>query len=151
MQPLPDGRLAVSDNSMRINVYDPEGHLLKEHESHSRLIGSQTFQTDQNGNFYVLYVVRNTPDMPNWEVEWQKLSPEGQVIDTIKVPLDEEEREMSFTLFTASGRATPFVEEPMSLVSSLGYLITGIIDIYVFRLYISKLPHFQFVKANSIL
>jgi len=147
MQTLPDGRLAVSDNSMRINVYDPEGHFLEEHESHSRLSGSQTFQTDQNGNFYVLYVVRNTPDMPNWEVEWQKLSPEGQVIDTIKVPLDEEEREMSFTLFTASGRATPFVEEPMSWMSSLGYLITGRNDRYAFTLNLSDAPPIQVERA----
>src|SRR5690625_7356401 len=97
----------------------------------------------QNGNFYVLYVIRNTPNMPNWDVEWQKLSPEGQVIDTIKGPLDEEEREMSFTLFTASGRATPFVVEPMSWMSSLGYLLTVRNDRYAFTMNHVDIPTIQ--------
>jgi hypothetical protein len=135
MKTFPDGRLAVSDpRSLIINVYDPQGEFLESFSSQNTLFGPGVFQTGHSGNFYIRRVLRHTPDMPNWEYAWLKLSQEGEIVDTIHVPLDDEDREQAFVLFTASGNAYPFIEQPLSSLSPLGYLITGRNDRYSFQL-----------------
>lgn len=135
MKTFPDGRLAVSDpRSLIVNVYDQQGDFLENFTAQNSLFGAEVFQTGHSGNFYIRNVLRHTPDMPNWEYAWLELSPGGEVVDTIRVPLDEEYREQAFVLFTASGNAYPFIEQPLSSMSPLGYLVTGRNDQYAFQL-----------------
>lgn len=135
MRSFPDGRLAIWDQrNLRVSVFDQDGDFIESHSVNSTLHSADIFEVDHSGNFYVRTVLRTTPDMPNWEYGWLKISPEGELTDTLKVPLDEEDREQTFVLFTASGDAHAFIEWPLTSMSPLGYLITGRNDEYTFEL-----------------
>lgn len=132
---FPDGRLATWDaRNMRITVFDEAGSPTETHSVNSQLFSSEVFEVDESENFYVKIVLRNTPDMPNWELAWVRASPEGVILDTLKIPLDEEEREQTFVLFTASGRAHAFIEQPFVTLSPKGHLVMGRNDKYKFEL-----------------
>ncbi|MEX0720573.1 MAG: 6-bladed beta-propeller [Balneolaceae bacterium] len=126
MRTFPDGRLATWDqNNARINVYDEKGDYVVSHFVKAGLFSADVFEVGHDGNFYVRTTIGNTSDGSNWEYGWLKINPKGELIDTIKVPLDNEVRELTFVLFTASGDAHVFVEWHLSSMSPLGYLITG--------------------------
>jgi len=132
---FPDGRLAIWDlGNLRVTVYDRSGNFVESHLVNGNYFSADIFEVDHSGNFYVRTVLRNTPDMPNWKFGWLKVSPKGELIDTIRVPLDLENREQTFVLFTASGNAHPFIEWPLSSMSAKGHLITGRNDNYVLQI-----------------
>lgn len=135
MRTFPDGRLAIWNiRNLSVSVYSRDGDFIESHSVNSTLHSTDIFEVDHDGNFYVRTVLRNTPDMPNWKFGWLKISPNGELIDTLKVPLDTENREQSFVLFTASGHAHAFIERPRSSLSAKGHLITGKNDQYAFKI-----------------
>lgn len=135
MRTFPDGQLAIWDQrNLKVSLFDQKGDFLESHSVNSSLFAADIFEVDHTGNFYVKTVLRNTPDMPNWEFGWLKISPEGELVDTVKVPLDEEDRELTFVLFTASGDAHAFIKKPFTSMSALGCLITGRNDEYTFEI-----------------
>lgn len=135
MRTFPDGRLAIWDaRTMRITVFDEGGSPIQTHTVNSQLFADEVFEVDESENFYVKTVLRNTPDMPNWKLAWVIASSDGEIQDTLKIPFDEEEREQTFVLFTASGRAHAFIEVPFVTLSPKGHLVTGRNDTYEFEL-----------------
>lgn len=135
MRTFPDGRLAIWDQrNQKVSLFDQIGDFVESHLVNSTLFASDIFEVDHNGNFYVKTTLKTTPDMPNWEFGWLKISPEGELVDTIRVPLDEEKHELSFVLFTASGDAHAFIERPRSSLSAMGHLITGRNNEYNFEI-----------------
>lgn len=135
MRSFPDGRLAIWDQgNLKVSVFDQGGDFIENHTVNSRLHGADIFEVDHSGNFYVKIVLRDTPDMPHWEFGWLRISPEGELLDTLRVPLDEEDREQTFVLFTASGRARAFIEMPFTSLSARGHQISGRNDTYAFEI-----------------
>ncbi len=135
MRTFPDGRLAVWDQgNARITVYDENGDFSENHYVSASLHAADIFETGHDGSFYVQSALRISPDLPNWKFGWLKVSPEGVLQDTIRVPFDDEDRPLSFVLFTSSGEAYAFIERPLFSMSPLGYLITGHNKEYAFEL-----------------
>jgi len=135
MRSFPDGRLAIwNTGSKLISIYNQNGDFIESHVANTRLQSRDSFEAGVDGKFYVKTVLKNTPDMPNWKIGWLRYSPKGELIDTLRVPLDEERREMSFALFTASGRAHAFLVWPLNRLSAMGHLITGRNDEYAFQI-----------------
>lgn len=119
-----DGRLAIWNASlMNINVYDPAGEYLETHTVNSTLHAPDLFEVGKDGEFYVKTRINRNPDEPNWQYGWIRVSPEGEVIDTLEVPRDEVDRPLTFVLFTAQGSNHAFITWPRSTISSEGYVV----------------------------
>lgn len=135
MRTFPDGILAVWDaRNQRISVYNQDGDYFETHSVNSNLHSADNFEVGHEGKFYVKTVLANSRDMPNWKMGWLRISPEGKIIDTLKVPFDEVKREQSFSLSTASGSARAFINRPINKLSAKGHLITGKNDQYAFQI-----------------
>lgn len=135
MKTFPDGRLAIWDQrNLRVSVFNEYGDFTEAHSVNATLFSADIFEVDHEGNFYVRSALRTTPDLPNWKFGWLKVSPEGVLQDTIRVPLDDEDRPLSFVLFTSSGDAYAFIKWPLFRMSPMGYLITGHNAEYAFEL-----------------
>lgn len=136
MRTFPDGRLAVWDvNNQRVSVYNRDGDYFETHSVNSSLHSSDNFEVGHDGKFYVKTVLANSRDMPNWKMGWLRVSPEGETIDTLKIPFDDVKREQSFVLFTASGNAHAFINRPINKLSAKGHLIIGRNDQYAFQIH----------------
>lgn len=137
MKTFPDGRLAVWDvRNLRINVYSHDGKFNETHSVASRVFGSPYvfLELDHTGNFFVLIDHKDAGSITNPAPEWAKVTPKGEVVDTLSSPVDMAERPQSFVLFTASGDAHAFTERMKTTISPMGYLITGRNDEYSFTL-----------------
>ncbi|MEX1212762.1 MAG: 6-bladed beta-propeller [Balneolaceae bacterium] len=135
MRTFPDGRLAVWDvNNQRVNVYSRDGDYVENYTVNSTLHSADNFEVGHDGNFYVKTALDFFRDISKFKLAWLRISPEGEITDTLKVPFDEVNREQSFVLFTASGRAHAFINRPINKLSTKGNLITGKNDQYVFQI-----------------
>lgn len=135
MRTFPDGRLAIWDQgNTQLTVYGPEGNYLENHMVNAGLHASDIFEVDHNGYFYVRRGLQFFRERNKMKYGWLKVSPQGEVVDTIRVPFDDEDRPLTFVLFTSSGDAHAFFEWPLFSMSPMGYLITGHNAEYAFEL-----------------
>jgi hypothetical protein len=136
MRTFPDGRLAVWDQAnARVTVYDQEGNYIENHSVNASLYAADIFEAGHDGYFYVRRGLQFFQERNKMKYGWLKVSPKGVVEDTIRVPFDDEDRDLTFVLFTASGSAYAFVEQLLFSMSPTGYLITGINTHYSFELH----------------
>ncbi len=154
MDVLRSGQLAIWDpRNMRITVYDPAGRYVDDHHVTSGFFGPNAFSVDTAGNFYVRTV--DLRRLPGGQMERRvtpagptvvgpipyaliRVSPSGQVIDSVHFPLEEPTR--AFVLATPEGYRGPFVEEPCHTWSPHGYLIVGYNSRYAFDLLLPRGP-----------
>ena len=128
---LIDGRLAIWDNrNARIALFTPTGDFATVHRVET---ASDIFQVDRSGRFYVRGVIGRGGGPSSPQLGWIRVSPAGQVVDTLAIPIDSAAAP-SFVISTPSGADRPFPRELLSTVSSMGYLITGRNDTYSFDL-----------------
>lgn len=128
---FPDGRVALWDNrNRRIVVYAPNGDFSTSHTVQSGLFSADVFQVDRDGRFYVRATTHIPEDGGEWQFGWIRVAPNGQIIDTLRVPADPKRPE-SFSV----GGDRPFTHELLTAMSSLGYLVTGHNSSYAFELH----------------
>ncbi|MBD3617250.1 MAG: 6-bladed beta-propeller [Gracilimonas sp.] len=132
---FPDGRLAIWDiGNQRINVYEPNGDFAESFLVTSGLHSSyKTFEVDHEGNFYlkVMFFDRNNPQSNmNPPKAWYKISPTGELVDTLHVPQGEEDYPQSFVIFTDAGAGYPFNTQMLENFSSSGHVITAVNNQY---------------------
>ncbi|MBD3617157.1 MAG: 6-bladed beta-propeller [Gracilimonas sp.] len=124
MKAFQDGRLAIWNVGLtNISVYSAVGTYLETHTVNSTLNAPDLFEVGKTGEFYVKTRINRNPDEPNWQFGWLKVSPEGEIIDTLEVPRDEVDRPLTFVLFTAQGSNHAFITEPRSTMSSENYIV----------------------------
>ena len=124
MKTFPDGRVAIWNVGLtNINVFSSLGNYLESHRVNSTLNAPDLFEVGKKGEFYVKTRINRDPEKPNWQFGWLKVSPNGEVIDTLEVPRDEVDRPLTFVLFTAQGDAHAFITWPRSTMSSEGYIV----------------------------
>ena len=149
MRTLADGRLALWDNrNRRITVYGSAGELVDSYRVVSGLFAADIFQVDTAGRFYVRTMLGDL-HAGSREGGWIRVSPRGQVMDTIRIPSDPARSE-SFVLSTASGYDRPFVRDLVTTMSSLGYLITGRNDTYGFDLHRPDAPPLRIERPAPV-
>lgn len=142
---FPDGRLAIWDiGNQRINVYEPNGDFIESYPVTSGLHSSyKTFEVDHEGNFYLkaMFFDRTNPqNNMNPPKAWYKISPTGELLDTLHVPQDDEDHPQSFVIFTGAGAGYPFNTGMLENFSSSGYVITAVNDRYEIVLHKEKQP-----------
>lgn len=130
---LPSGELTVWDQgNQRVSIYDGQGEYARSHRVLSGLhtLGV-TFQVDTAAHQYVRAVAAGVTLRFGEEFRqvWIRVSPRGEIIDSIPIPL-QERAGPSFVLATSSGRRRPFPEVTVSCLSPHGYLIVGRNDAY---------------------
>ncbi len=135
---LRDGRIMLWDNRLRrLTTYSAAGDRLREVSVPSGLFAADLFRVDHEGFAYV----RGTTRMPGTASPmagtavgygWIRVSPEGQVVDTIDIPQSPGSGQ-SFVLSTASGYDRPFNRDIVSTMSSRGALLTGDNQSYAFE------------------
>jgi hypothetical protein len=152
LRTLPDGRVAIWDHdNSRITVFSADGDLAATHRVPSALAGSETFQVDQAGNFYVRAVVRfdeTSHRLADATQGWIRVAPDGQIRDTVVIPLDARRPE-SFVLSTPSGFDRPFTTELVSTLGRNGTLITGRNDTYAFVQHRTAGPPLRVERAST--
>ncbi|MDR9419399.1 6-bladed beta-propeller [Gracilimonas sp.] len=132
---FPDGRLAIWDiGNQRINVYEPNGDFIESFLASSGLHSSyKTFEVDHEGNFYLkaMFFDRENPqNNTNSPKAWYKISPSGELVDTLHVPQEEGDFPQSFVIFTDAGAGYPFNTRMLENFSSSGYVITAVNNRY---------------------
>jgi hypothetical protein len=121
-----DGQIAILNTGlMRINIYNPSGEIDKTIRIENDLFSTNMFEVDFENNMYVKTVLKSGPEYPNWVYGWIKINARGEIVDTIEVPEEREQRPLSFVLYTASGPAYPFIFEPHFDMNSNGMLVYG--------------------------
>lgn len=144
---FPNGELAIQDNrNRRITVFDTDGLFSRSFPHHSGLnSGDQTFHIDIAGRVYVLaraHLGRPTPG-DVWRNAWLRYSPDGELLDTLRIP-DEDPEAESFVHIRPNGRRRPFTIQTVSALSPLGYVVWGRTDAYSFH---RSLPDGRVVKV----
>ena len=130
---LRDGRIQLWDNRIqRLTTYSAIGEYLGAVRVPSGLFSADLFHVDHEGFAYV----RTTVGMPlpneAWQFGWSRVSPDGVVLDTLKVPTSTFAAP-SFVLSTPSGYDRPFPRELVSTMSSRGALLVGDNRTYAFE------------------
>lgn len=121
---FPDGRLAIWNVGLtNINVFSPEGEYMETHFVNSTLNAPDLFEVGKEGEFFVKTTINRKRDEPNLHFAWLKISPDGEIKDTLEVPRDDVDRPLTFVLFTAQGDAHAFITWPRSTMSSEGYIV----------------------------
>ena len=124
MKTFQDGRVAIWNVGLtNINVFSSDGEYLESHRVNSTLNAPDLFEVGKEGEFYVKTRINRDPNKPNWQFGWLKVSPEGEVSDTLEVPRDEIDRPLTFVLFTAQGSNHAFISWPISTMSSEGFIV----------------------------
>ncbi|MDZ7806013.1 MAG: 6-bladed beta-propeller [Gracilimonas sp.] len=142
---FPDGRLAIWDiGNQRINEYQPNGDFIESYPVTSGLHSSyKTFEVDHDGNFYLkaMFFDRNNPQNNiNPPKAWYKISPTGELIDTLHVPQSEEDFPQHFVIFTDAGAGYPFNNQMVENFSSSGFVITAVNNKYEIILHKEEQP-----------
>ncbi|MFP8489763.1 6-bladed beta-propeller [Gracilimonas sp. Q87] len=142
---FPDGRLAIWDlGNQRINVYKASGDFFESFLVQSGFLSSyKVFEVDHDGNFYVKNVFFD-PDNPQNNTDppmaWYKISSDGELVDTVHVPKNEEAYPQHFVIFTDAGAGYPFNTRMMENFSPSGYIITAVNDRYEIVLHKKEQP-----------
>lgn len=124
MKTFQDGRVAIWNVGLtNINVFSSAGEYLESLRVNSTLNAPDLFEVGTEGEFYVKTRINKDPIKPNWQFGWLKVSPNGEVSDTLEVPRDEIERPLTFVLFTAQGSNHAFINWPISTINSEGYIV----------------------------
>jgi hypothetical protein len=113
LQPLPDGGIALWDpGNARLSFFEADGTFREGFRVPSTLTTGRALATDTLGRFYV-----RTMDIPEgWRpsgpsdsppLAWIRVSPSGEVVDTIPIPPEEPDRRF-YIVQTPDGTLRPF-------------------------------------------
>jgi beta-lactamase regulating signal transducer with metallopeptidase domain len=146
----PTGELAIYDVfNKRISLYDANGTFLR--SMPSRVPGFWTgndFHVDTEGNLYV-YGVRNFTETPPPPVGapvvidpierpstrfFLKLSPDGDVLDTVDIPSSRVSPQRGFTVITPEAYLTPFHNRLVYDLAPTGRMLWGYTSDYAFTI-----------------
>lgn len=138
----PEGQLAVWDQrTRRISIYDSHGELEDlVHVDAMTIYERRGFVVGFGGEFYVK-VRTSAPMMIEGQYftanrsDYVRVGRNGRVVDTLRVA-EPNRRSLSESvmILTSSGYRKPFAVEPLSALSPLGYLVSGVNDEYAFSI-----------------
>ncbi len=130
---LRDGRILLWDNRIqRLTTYAANGDYVSGVRVPSGLFSADLFHVDHEGFAYVRDVLGVPPTAGQWPFGWLRISPDGVLLDTIRVP-SATFSPPSFVLSTPSGYDRPFTRELVSTMSSRGALLIGDNRTYAFE------------------
>ena len=139
---MPEGQLAVWDQrTRRISIYGSDGELDGlVHVDAMTIYDDRAFLVGIGGEFYVK-VRSSAPMMIDGQYftvtrsDYVRVGRNGKVVDTLRVaePTSQSLPE-SLMILTQSGYRKPFAVEPLSALSPLGYLVSGVNDEYAFSI-----------------
>lgn len=129
----PEGlHLALYDpRAARVTLYQ-DGEYFKSFSSSTGLFTADLFQADTAGNVYVKTTVVDTRAVRSgeeWSMAWIKFGPDGTVLDSIAIPMDESDGP-SYVLSGRGGYFRPFTTMTVSTMSPHGYLVQARNDRY---------------------
>lgn len=149
MAVTPGGDFAIWDPlTGRITLYSASGDFLETMSSHvAGYWSSVNLHVDQDGNFYVfgvrpLQAAVQTPDGTQLQVEgpgsserfYLRLSPAGEILDTLWIPVPEAPHQPSFVLMTKEGDHQPFITEMVYDFTPAGGFAYGYTSEYAFEI-----------------
>jgi hypothetical protein len=134
MKALPNGSLAVLDFPHRVILFDESGEYGDDFRVPSTLRAPRMLEVDRQGFVYVKTTMsKTTPGLRDWEFGLLKLSPDGEVIKTVRLPR-ERTAEDAFVLMTPEGPLWNFVVSTRVAWSPAGYIVCGRNDEYAIQL-----------------
>ena len=130
---FPDGRIVLWDNRIqRPTYYTSAGDVIKSVRVPSGLFSADLFHAGRDGTAFVRAVISVKAE--DWHYGWIRVSPTGQILDTLLVPVDPAPADQ-FVLSTASGYDRPFTREWVSTMSTNGTMLFGDNSSYAFEQY----------------
>jgi len=128
MQRLPDDNFAIFDSgNSRISVFSPSGEFVDSfHSTTAGYFSGSTMWVDDAGNYY-LYVTDHSAPLREGEFPptvFKKLSPAGEVLETIAVPDDDPETP-GWVFATGEGYLRNFTHQTLHTLTKGGALVVG--------------------------
>lgn len=134
---LSDGRVVIRDpGNGRLQVYDPTGNAAATWPARGGFFTSDPFHQTTADEVHTLILVDPDADVRDWETALVRISPDGAVGDTLRIPDTAYEAPVieARSGNSASRTGVPFTAREVWTMHADGYFIHGVATEYAFTL-----------------